>query len=618
MPEAAPLLAALKTHFGFEQFRPGQQAIVEDALAGRDLLAVMPTGGGKSLCFQLPALMGSGLMVVVSPLIALMQDQVRLLTANGIAATFLNSSLSAAEGRSRMEDLLRGRYRLLYLAPERLLMPDFLQGFLPRLAQAHGLTGFTIDEAHCVSEWGHDFRPEYRQLSSLRAAFPQVPVLAFTATATPRVRADIVAQLALKDAAVHVSSFDRPNLHYAVRPKTSKSYLELLAQAQKGGAGIVYCLSRNRVEKIAEKLAADGIRALPYHAGLPAETRAGNQDAFIRDDAQVMVATVAFGMGINKPDVRWVLHYDLPKSLEGYYQEAGRAGRDGEAAACTLFFGAGDVQMANFFIAQKVHPETGAPLEDEQRNARQQLKQVLDYAESTYCRRSVQLRYFGEDFPGPCPACDNCLSPRTQQDVTRPAQMLLSTVARLAQQNQRFGMGHVLAILMGDATDKVQKFGHESLSTFGIGKARPVAEWRQLLRHLKHHGLVDEVGEEFPVLALNAQSRAVLKGEQTVWMAEAPKAEALTKRALKKARAAEQPVASDADEALFQALRNLRKRIADEQGVPPYVVFADTALRAMSHARPQNLDAFAEIPGVGSAKLARYGEAFVQAIGSEA
>ncbi|MDP3857235.1 MAG: DNA helicase RecQ [Stagnimonas sp.] len=614
---AAPLRTALKQHFGFEQFRPGQEAIVRDALAHRDLLAIMPTGGGKSLCFQLPALLMPGVMIVVSPLIALMQDQVRLLADNGIAATFLNSSLKAGEGSERMAALLRGEVKLLYLAPERLLTAEFLDGFLPRLVEAQGLSAITIDEAHCVSEWGHDFRPEYRQLSRLRERFPQVPVYAFTATATPRVREDIVRQLALRNAAVHVASFDRPNLYYAVKPKSTRTYGELLTQARAGGAGIVYCLSRKRVEELSQKLQADGIAALPYHAGLDGETRASNQDRYIRDDVSVMVATVAFGMGINKPDVRWVLHYDLPKSLEGYYQEAGRAGRDGEPARCTLYFGAGDIHTAEFLIAQKIDPVTAEPLLEEQRQARQQLRQVLDYAESSACRRSVQLRYFGEEFAGPCGACDNCTTPRVTEDWSLPAQQLLSTVARLAKLNQRFGAGHVIDILRGAKTEKLVRMNHEAISTYGLGRDRPVEDWRHLVRVLKHEGLLGETQDGYPVLVLTAGSWTVLKGERRVELAAPPKAErAPRERKVRGGRAGAAEVAplGSADQALFQRLRTLRKRLADEQGVPPYVVFADAALRAMAERQPLTLTAFAEIPGVGEAKLKHYGEAFTEEI----
>lgn len=610
---AAPLQDALKRHFGFDQFRPGQQAVVRDAVAGRDLLAVMPTGGGKSLCFQLPALLRRGLMVVVSPLIAVMQDQVRLLADNGIAATFLNSSLDARTYRERSEALLRGDYRLLYLAPERLLNGDFLDGLLARLHQQHGLSGFTVDEAHCVSEWGHDFRPEYRQLGLLRERFAEVPVFAFTATATARVRQDIIAQLGLRDAAVHIASFNRPNLYFAVRPKGARSYNDVLGEARGGGSGIVYCLSRKRVEELAARLSADGIRALPYHAGLDAGTRRDNQDAFIRDDVQVMVATIAFGMGINKPDVRWVIHHDLPRTMEGYYQEAGRAGRDDEPARCILQFGLGDIRTAEFLIARKTDPETGEPLADEQRIARQQLRQVLDYAESTECRRAVQLRYFGESFAPPCGACDNCNQPRRQEDWSIEAQQFLSCVARLAQRGQRFGAAYVIDVLRGARSEKVLGHGHDTLSTYGIGARRSVEEWRALARTLLHRGLIDETTDGYPVLRLNAASRAVLSGATPVAMAPPPPRERPARRGASVGAAVIAGLDAAA-QVLFQRLRSLRKRLADDQGVPPYVVFSDASLREMAQRRPRTREAFASIGGVGAAKLERYGAAFTEAI----
>ena len=611
--EADRLRAALKSWFGFDRFRPGQRAVVEDALAGRDLLAIMPTGGGKSLCFQLPALLRPGVMVVVSPLIALMQDQVRLLRDNGIAAAFLNSSLSARESSDTAAGLLRGDFKLLYLAPERLLMPDFLEGFLPRLREAQGLSGFTIDEAHCVSEWGHDFRPEYRQMHALRDHFPDVPVFAFTATATGRVRDDICHALGLRAPQRHVASFNRPNLHYAVRAKSGRSYAELLDRARQrpNDSGIIYCLSRKRVDELAASLANDGLRVLPYHAGLDAQTRRDNQDAFIRDDVQLIVATIAFGMGINKPDVRWVVHYDLPRTMEGYYQEAGRAGRDGLPADCLLYFGIGDIRTAEFLIAQKVDPGSGEPLEAEQRLARQQLRKVLDYAESTECRRAIQLRYFGESFLPPCGACDNCLDPKPMQDWTLEARQFLSAIARLAQRGERFGAAYIIDLLRGGETQKLIDRGHQSLSVYGIGKQRSQDEWRLLVRALLHQGLVDETGDGYPVLCLNEASRAVLKGTLPVVFAVAAKAEGgRRKRPLNVDDTRVLPEA----EALFEALRALRKQLADTQGVPPYVVFSDASLKAMAEQQPMTADAFMQVSGVGSRKLAQYGEAFTTAI----
>jgi ATP-dependent DNA helicase RecQ len=605
------LAAALHRIFGFEDFRPGQEAVVRDVLAGRDVLALMPTGGGKSLCFQLPALLKPGLSIVVSPLIALMQDQVRLLEDNGVTATYLNSTLRSDEIQRRLAAAMRGEYKLIYLAPERLLLGEFLEGPLRRLSIDPGISAFVIDEAHCVSEWGHDFRPEYRQLSTLRGRYPQIPLLAFTATATARVRVDIEAQLALRDPARHLSSFNRPNLFYRVRPKSKGTYAELLAQARAGGAGIVYCLSRRRVEELASQLQGDGIAALAYHAGLDAAVRRDNQEAFIRDDAQVMVATIAFGMGINKPDVRWVSHYDLPRSLEGYYQESGRAGRDGDPAQCTLYFGLADIRTAEFLIQQKVDPDTGAALEDEQRIARQQLRQVLSYAESTECRRAIQLRYFDETFQGPCGACDNCCEPRTQRDCTMESKQLLSCIARLAQRNERFGAAHIIDILRGSRSERIVSRGHDTLSVYGIGSKWRVQEWRELIRALLHQGLVAETQDGYPVLLLQAASWEVLRDQRTVQISQAPARPAAKGRA---ASPASPPAGSEQGGELFETLRALRKRLADAQGMPPYVIFHDATLREIAQRRPVTLGEFAGIRGVGEAKLARYGEEFVAVV----
>jgi ATP-dependent DNA helicase RecQ len=605
------LTVELKQRFGFDSFRPGQEAIVRDILARRDVLAIMPTGGGKSLCFQLPALLSPGVCIVVSPLIALMQDQVRLLQDNGIEATFINSSLDRPEMSRRFARLERGELKLLYVAPERLLQAEFAGDVLPRLQASHGISSLVVDEAHCVSEWGHDFRPEYRQLHRLRTRFADVPIAAFTATATERVRQDIVRQLALREPRIHVASFNRPNLHYAVRPKTKATYAEVLGRARDDkGAGIVYCLSRKRVDELAQRLQSDGIRALPYHAGLDADTRRDNQEAFIRDDAQVIVATIAFGMGINKPDVRWVVHYDLPKTLEGYYQESGRAGRDGEPARCILYFGAGDIRTAEMIIAQKVDPVSFEPLADEQRIARQQLRHVLNYAESSECRRAVQLRYFGEILEGKCNACDNCLEPRSLIDRTTEARQFLSCVARLAQRRERYGIAYVIEILRGGATQRVITRDHSSLSVYGIGRHLGLNEWRDVARALLHQGLMAQSQDGYAVLSLNEASWQVLRGERTVQVGESVKPAG-------KGRAAK-PVATGGDDGLFEILRALRKRLADEAGLPPYIVFNDASLRDMAQRQPRTLEEFSTIVGVGQAKLARYGPQFVELIASTA
>jgi ATP-dependent DNA helicase RecQ len=579
---------------------------VRDVLSGSDVLAIMPTGGGKSLCFQLPAVLHSGVTLVISPLIALMQDQVRQLHDNGVAATYINSSLNAAEISNRTSQLLSGKFKLVYLAPERLLTGDFLGSVLPRLIASEQLARFVVDEAHCVSEWGHDFRPEYRQLSLVRKRCPGVPLVAFTATATSRVRSDIAEQLALHHPAIHVASFNRANLHYSVRPKDKHTYSDLLQRARDGKqSGIVYCLSRKRVDELADRLRQDGVSALPYHAGLDGAERTANQEAFIRDDAQVIVATIAFGMGINKPDVRWVVHYDLPRTLEGYYQESGRAGRDGDPAHCVLYFGASDIRTAEFLIEQKIDPTTGEPLENEQRIARQQLRQVLSYAEATQCRRAIQLRYFGESFDPPCNACDNCCQPRELLDWTLEAQQYLSCIARLAQRRERFGAAYLIEILRGGESQKLIDRGHQSLSVYGIGKRRSVDEWRHLARSLVHQGLLDETQDGYPVAILNAQSWEVLRGERKVAITEPRK----VKRSRK---AAEDSTPHDED--LFDKLRALRKRLADEAGVPPYVIFHDSTLREIAASKPNSLDAFSALPGVGQRKLERYGVAFLELI----
>ncbi len=597
---------ALKHYFGYDEFRSGQKEIITTALANKDLLVIMPTGGGKSLCFQLPALLKKGITIVVSPLIALMQDQVQQLADNGISATFLNSSITTEERRDRAAAIYEGKIDLLYVAPER-LNQEFISNFLIELHRDIGIAGFAIDEAHCVSEWGHDFCPDYRKLSQLREYFPKVPFLALTATATDRVRQDIIKQLDLREPDVHVASFNRPNLYYEVRRKSTNPYRELLAQVkQTDGAGIIYCLSRKKVDELTHKLLQDGIKALPYHAGLDAETRTNNQTSFIRDDVQWMIATVAFGMGINKPDVRSVIHYDLPRNIEGYYQESGRAGRDGEPAHCTLYFGMGDIKTIEYLIAQKVDRETGEALEEEQRIATQQLRRVINYAEASECRRIVQLSYFGESFPGNCDNCDNCKYPRPISDWTIESQKLLSCVARFSKQGRNFGLSYTIDVLRGSKADRILKNGHDTLSTYGIGKDRTLDEWRMLGRSLLHQGLVDESSDGYSVLTLNPISWEILRGDRKVEIAITPL----------KSKAESMDVSTNSAEiqALYNRLQKLRKQYADANKVPPYVIFADSSLRLMAQQQPQTLAQFAQISGVGARKLAQYGEMFTAEI----
>ncbi|HEY0615383.1 MAG TPA: RecQ family ATP-dependent DNA helicase, partial [Candidatus Elarobacter sp.] len=479
--EATELREALERWFGFPTFRPSQEAIVRDVLAGRDVFALLPTGGGKSLCYQLPALLTGGLTVVISPLIALMKDQVDAMTTAGIPATALNSSLEWAELRRRLEGLERGDYKLLYVAPERLT----LSGFSDDLARWN-VARFVVDEAHCISEWGHDFRPEYRRIAALRDRFGDLPFCAFTATATARVRDDVVAQLGLRRPAVHVASFDRPNLVYRVlhAPRSVEGLVRWLRARPDDESGIVYCGSRANTEKVADALNAAGIPSLAYHAGLDPATRGKRQEAFIRDDVRVMCATIAFGMGIDKSNVRFVVHWDVPRSLEGYYQETGRAGRDGLPAECAWFFAYGDVARAERFVEEKSDTERVA--------AREQLEKIKRYAYSNECRRRELLAYFGEHYPHErCEACDNCLAPRASFDATTDAQKLLSCVYRV-RESHGYGVGiaHVIDVLVGAKTEKIERWFHERLSTYGIGKDRDRRTWRHLADELLRLGLI--------------------------------------------------------------------------------------------------------------------------------
>src|SRR5437660_1186724 len=605
--KATSLLPLLKQSFGFDSFRPLQEEIIRDALAGRDVVALLPTGGGKSLCFQLPALARDGLTVVVSPLISLMKDQVDALQASGIAATFLNSTLKANETAERMLGLRHAKYRLLYVAPERAMLP----GFLANLKEWK-INLIAIDEAHCISEWGHDFRPEYRQLSQLRELFPKVPMMALTATATARVRTDIVKQLSLREPGCYVASFNRPNLTYRVLAKDS-SYRQLLSfvEGRPSDSGIVYCQSRNSAENVAARLNADGIKAEPYHAGLDAKTRTTNQELFIRDEVRVVCATIAFGMGINKPNVRFIVHYDMPKNIEGYYQETGRAGRDGLPSECLLLFSAGDAGKYSKFIDEKISAR-------ERQIARDQLHQMVQYAEGGECRRAVLLRYFGEVFRElNCGACDNCMTPRATYDGTVEAQKFLSCVYRLREKiGFDFGINQIAEVLTGAESEKVRKWDHQAVSTYGIGKEHSQNEWRLIGRELIRLGYVNQLAEKFNVLQMTEEGWRALKQRQQIHLTKpiAPKRD----RRKEKHRVGESRCggigANVCDENLFERLRHLRKRLADERGVPPYIVFSDVSLRQMARYYPANETEFARINGVGDRKLVEFGAAFTKAI----
>jgi ATP-dependent DNA helicase RecQ len=587
------LTATLKKRFGYDQFRPLQCEIISDALAGRDVFALMPTGGGKSLCFQLPALVRDGLTIVVSPLISLMKDQVDALQTSGIPATYLNSTLDRKEAVARWRGLHCGEYRMLYVAPERLMLATFLER-----AVNWNIAQFAIDEAHCISEWGHDFRPEYRELKKLRTHFPDVPMMALTATATERVRTDIVKQLKLREPRCYVASFNRPNLTYRVVPKTAP-YEQLLEfiRSKPNDSGIVYCASRKSAESLARNLSEDSVSAKPYHAGLTNSERTKNQEAFLRDDVRVVTATIAFGMGINKPNVRFVVHYDLPKNLESYYQETGRAGRDGLPSECVLLFSASDVAKQLHFIEEKSEPEA--------RISRTQLQQMVHYAETRECRRATLLRYFGEQYEKPsCDGCDNCLTPRETFDGTIPAQKFLSCVHRIhAKSGFGFGVNHIVDVLRGADTEAVRQRSHNELSTYGIGRELKRESWQAIGRELLRLGLVECAPGKFATLSLTPAGRDALRHRTPI---------TLTKQIEVVARD-QQPRAGaiECDEALFERLRGLRRRLADERNVPAYVIFSDVSLREMARNYPTTATGFRRIPGVGEQKLKDFAEAFL-------
>ena len=592
----------LKDVFGYDAFRGQQAAIIEQVAGGGDALVLMPTGGGKSLCYQVPALLREGVAVVVSPLIALMDDQVATLNELGVPAVALNSTLSLDEQREIADRLRRHEIKALYLAPERLVQPRML-AFLQRLPIAL----FAIDEAHCVSQWGHDFRPEYLQLGQLAELFPQVPRIALTATADRRTREEIVQRLKLENAERFLSSFDRPNIFYRIVPKDQprKQLLAFLAE-RRGDAGIVYCMSRKKVDELAAFLTEQGFPALPYHAGLPSDLRAYHQKRFLNEEGLIMVATIAFGMGIDKPNVRFVAHLDLPKSLEAYYQETGRAGRDGLPADAWMAYGLQDV----IFLKQMLSNSEGD--EQHKRVEQHKLEAMLALCEETRCRRQALLAYFDEELAQPCGHCDNCVDGVQTWDVTEPARQALSAIYR---SGQRYGVGHLVDILLGRDNDKIRQLGHQHLSVYGVGKALSEGEWRTLFRQLVARGLADVDLDAFGGLRLTEKCRPLLRGEVTLEL----RRELIGKQSRPSGGAspASQLVRSE-ERATWEALRSLRRKLAEEHGVPPYVIFPDATLLEMLRSQPRNLTEMARVSGVGARKLERYGEAFLEVLNGSA
>jgi len=583
--------------FGLQEFRPFQQDIIEQVMDGGDAFVLMPTGGGKSLCYQLPALHRAGLGIVVSPLISLMKDQVDALQANGVRAAMYNSTLDARQLRSVLDRLHNGEIDILYVAPERMMRPDFI-----RSLEHIPLALIAIDEAHCVSQWGHDFRPEYAALGELRQCFPEVPFIALTATADPQTREDIVNVLGLHQARMFTTSFDRPNIRYTVLEKhRPQSQLNRFLKNRGDSSGIIYALSRKRVEEIAGFLRERGFSAAAYHAGLSAQVRKDVQEQFIRDDVLIVVATVAFGMGIDKPNVRFVVHYDLPRHMEGYYQETGRAGRDGLAADALLLFGLQDVATARYHLEQSGN-------ENQRRIDSHKLNSMVGFAESLTCRRRVLLGYLGEQLEADCGNCDICLDPPERYDATEAARKVLSCVYRVGQS---FGIKHVVDVLRGADNLQVRKFNHENLTTYGIGLEYSSAEWMSIVRQLIHRGYLIQDIATFSVLKLTPRARRLLRADETLELAR-PRVQ--EKPGKKKRKAGPIAELNEDDLRLFETLRELRKQLAVEQGVPPYVIFGDAALVEMSRERPVNDEQFLEINGVGQVKLERHGTTFLEAI----
>ncbi|MDJ0872956.1 MAG: DNA helicase RecQ [Gammaproteobacteria bacterium] len=589
-------LTTLRRVFGYTSFRPFQEQIIDALVRGQDAFVLMPTGGGKSLCYQIPALIRDGVGVVVSPLISLMKDQVDALRANGVSAAYLNSSLSPQGAREVLTRLHAGELELLYIAPERLMQPAFLE----RL-HTLDLALLAIDEAHCVSQWGHDFRPEYVALGELRRHFPGVPVIALTATADPQTRNDVALRLGLADATRYVAGFDRPNIRYTMLEK-SRPYeqLKTFLATRRQETGIVYALSRKRVDEVAGRLQAEGIAAGAYHAGMSSENRQRMQEAFLRDEVRVIVATVAFGMGIDKPDVRYVVHYDLPKNIEGYYQETGRAGRDGLASEVLLLYGLRDVVMVRGLLETSEN-------EEQKRVELHKLNAMVDFAEALTCRRRVLLNYFGEHLADDCGNCDVCLNPPMRYDATVDAQKALSCVYRVGQ---RFGLQHVIQVLRGANTERIRRLRHDQLSTFGIGTEQSEDAWGSILRQLLHRGYLVQDLANYGVLQLTERARPLLRGQESLELAR-PRVGAVQK---KKRPASIELSKQPHDEALFQALRELRRRLAEDQGVPPYVVFGDATLAQMARLKPDDDNGLLRISGVGEHKLSRYGNDFLAVI----
>ena len=595
-------LNTLRRVFGYPSFRGPQEDIIGHLIGGGDALVLMPTGGGKSLCYQIPAMLREGVGVVVSPLIALMQDQVDALLQAGVRAAFLNSSQDFATASEIERRLRADELDLVYVAPERLLTDRFL-ALMDHLQERGRLALFAIDEAHCVSQWGHDFRPEYIQLSALHQRYPSVPRIALTATADQLTQREIISRLGLDAARVFISSFDRPNIRYTVveRDNPRRQLLDFLA-AYRGAAGIVYCLSRKKVDETAAWLEQQGISALPYHAGLDAATRQRNQQRFLREDGIVMVATIAFGMGIDKPDVRFVAHLDLPKSLEAYYQETGRAGRDGEPADAWMTYGLNDVVIHRMRIDESMAGE------EQKRVERSKLDALLAWCETTACRRSLLLKYFSEE-AGPCGNCDTCLDPPQTWDGTIAAQKAMSAALRTGQ---RFGAGHLVDVLRGKTTEKVEQFGHGSLPTFGAGADLDEAGWRSVFRQLLAAGLLHADAQAYGALRLTDAARPVLKGETALMLRKQVARSRGSKSSMSGRRTTTEAPLAESDSPLFDALRAWRAGLAREQGVPAYVILHDKTLRELATRRPANLDDLLGVPGIGQAKADRYGEALLR------